>query len=280
MKHQQKIINYYNATHLDYKALWISRKNLAIHFGYYDEFTKKHRDALMRMNQVLAEFINITKEDHVLDAGCGYGGSAMWLAENMGCNVTGITIVPMQVNTGRLFVAKRKLQDKVRIEKRDFANTLFSDSSFTVYWALESIVHAENREKVLQEAIRLLKKGGRLVIAEYTYRQEPPLTFKECEYMKFWLNGWAMPTLLTPKEQMEKLKRAGFKNIKYRNITNHVAPSLKHLEMLSILNYPIAKSIGRLFFKPERLQNYYASKRQVSAFKRGLWEYSIFSAEK
>ena len=179
MEHRTKILNYYNATHIDYRALWVGSNARAVHFGYYDEKATKHHDALLRLNEILATVARITTNDSVLDAGCGYGGSAMWLAEQVGCHVTGITLVPLQVAKGQRYVKERGLEDKANIREMDYAAISFPNGSFTVYWALESLVHAEDRQKVCSEAFRVLKKGGRIVIAEYTLREDPPLSAKE-----------------------------------------------------------------------------------------------------
>jgi len=118
------------------------------------------------------------------------------------------------------------------------------------------------------------------VIAEYTLREYPRLSAAEMKYLAPWLTGWAMPDLLTPSQHITALAEAGFVNAGVRNITQHVAPSLKRLEILSILNYPIALLIAPFFFRAQRLENYYGSWRQIRALKKGLWNYSIITAKK
>ena len=275
------MIDYYQSTYSDYKNLWTGNRDLAIHFGYYDDKTKKHSDAVIRLNQVLAEYAKISKDDHVLDAGCGYGGSSIWLAQNIGCKVTGITIVPFQVEIGSREIQNRQLSDKVELLNQDFTNINFPNETFSVYWALESIVHAQDRSKVLSEAHRLLKKDGRLIVAEYTYREGPSLSKAELNYMNPWLNGWAMPQLLTKSEYERQLAEAGFKNIKSYDITGQVKPSLKRLKVLCTIFLPGAKLLRSLgIFNWQRTANVEGSLRQAKALDKGLWNYSIFVAEK
>ncbi len=40
----------------------------------------------------MAEKAGVSSGDRVLDAGCGVGGSVIWLAKNYGCKATGITL--------------------------------------------------------------------------------------------------------------------------------------------------------------------------------------------
>ncbi len=280
MDHTQRVINYYEATHIDYRVLWAGSGNRALHFGYYDERAKNHRASLARMNEILAEAVHISGSDRILDAGCGYGGSAMWLAATYGCPVDGVTLTPLHAQKAERYVKERGLEEKVKIFEGDFTELPFTEKSYDVYWAHESLVHASNLDVVLKEAARLLKPGGRIVIAEYTLRESPPLDDSEREYIKPWLGGWAMPKLLTRGEYTQALEKAGFTDIHMRDVTENVRPSLRRLEILSVLNYPIALFIAPFFFRKERLENYYASWRQIKALKKGLWAYSIIVAER
>src|SRR5207244_10334107 len=91
------IQHYYDETWHDYRWLWLNPSNYAIHFGYWDDRTRKHADALNRLNAALAERIGIQHGARILDAGCGVGGSAIWLAETFAARVVGITPVASQV---------------------------------------------------------------------------------------------------------------------------------------------------------------------------------------
>ena len=97
MAQSDKVIQYYQATQRDYQWFWMSSNSLAMHFGYYDETVHTHEASLLKMNEVLARYAQISSQDHILDAGCGVGGSAIWLAHVLGCHVQGITLVPEQV---------------------------------------------------------------------------------------------------------------------------------------------------------------------------------------
>ncbi len=278
---REAVLKYYEATYSDYKNLWTGKNDLAIHFGYYDNATQTHQAALVRMNEILAQYAQIQASDNVIDAGCGYGGSALWLAQALGCNVTGITIVPFQVEIGQQNILKRNLADKVNILQRDYTHTQLPSESFDVYWALESIVHAADRQQVLNEAFRLLGNDGRLMIAEYTYREATPLSPSEKEYMQPWLQGWSMPELLTPTQYMAQLAKAGFQDIQYHDITSHVKPSLRRLKIMCQLCLPGARFLEALkIFSKERVANVAGSLRQAQSLDKNLWNYSIFTAKK
>ena len=77
----QNIVDYYDNCQVDYSIVWHLNTHLSLHYGFWDETTKRLRHALIKMNDVLAEKIEIKSSDRVLDAGCGVGGSSMYLAK-------------------------------------------------------------------------------------------------------------------------------------------------------------------------------------------------------
>src|SRR5215212_516654 len=139
------VIAYYDQTWLDYRLFWLNRRTLSVHFGYTDATTRGHADALLNMNRVLADRAGIQPGARVLDAGCGVGGSSIWLAQARQATVVGITPVASQVARARGFATAHKLGDRVAFEQADYTNTPFSDASFDVVWALESVCHASDK---------------------------------------------------------------------------------------------------------------------------------------
>src|SRR5207302_3719183 len=109
--HQQAIARYYRECWLDYRFFWINRKNLGMHFGYWDEQTRNHAHSLIRTNEVMADAVAIGPGDRVLDAGCGVGGSSIWLESERGATVVGVNVSPAQVGHARKFVHQRRLDN-------------------------------------------------------------------------------------------------------------------------------------------------------------------------
>src|SRR3989338_997704 len=94
---EDEIINYYNQAHGDYRLVWNIDKTLSMHYGFYDKTNQNHADAVTNMNNILSRIARVKSKDRVLDAGCGVGGSSIWLAKNIGSKVVGININKKQV---------------------------------------------------------------------------------------------------------------------------------------------------------------------------------------
>ena len=77
--------HHFEDCHLDYLFAWCNQDNLAFHYGYWDsDKPYEQHQALINKNQLLYDKVDIKPQDRVLDAGCGIGGSSIWMAKNFG----------------------------------------------------------------------------------------------------------------------------------------------------------------------------------------------------
>jgi cyclopropane fatty-acyl-phospholipid synthase-like methyltransferase len=275
----RSIVTYYDAAELDYRLVWRLGSQMAMHFGYWDSSTKTLASALRRENQILAEWASIRKSDRVLDAGCGVGGSAIYLAQEIGCQVCGITLSKSQVRTAKRNAARHHVSQLVDFVVRDFVATGFPDASFDIVWAIESVCHAEKKIDFLREAYRTLRPGGRIVVAD-GFATKEELSPDEAALMRSWLEGWAVPSLDTVEQFRNDLRAAGFQIDREQDATQNVLPSsrrlyrLSHLRFLDYLLYVL-----RLRSKAAH-HNVVAARNQYLALKRSLCGYHIFLANK
>ena len=117
--------------------------------------------AQVQLIEHLARVAGIQLGCSILDCGCGFGGTALYLAKKFGAGVTGITISPVQVEMANKAASTENV--KVKFLLMD-AQAMNIDQSFDVVWSVESISHYQNRESFFASAARLLKPGGTLFI--------------------------------------------------------------------------------------------------------------------
>jgi tocopherol O-methyltransferase len=276
-----RVTDYFARTKLDYELFWTGNRDQALHHGYYDAMTTSHSAALIRMNEVLAGYAAIRPHDRVLDAGSGYGGSAVWLAQNVGCSVVGINLVPFQTERACRLAAQSGVDGRAQFVLADYSHVPFGERSFDVVWGLESIVHAESREKFIEEAARVLRPGGRLLVAEYTARESPPLSEHEERLIASGLDGWAMTTLLTPCKYSELLLRHGFGDVRAHDLTEAMRRSITHLGKLRVpttsvrLLLPVLEVLTAAQLTDKvRLRNIRGGYDFTLAFLVGAWRYT------
>ncbi|NOR71448.1 MAG: methyltransferase domain-containing protein [Methylomarinum sp.] len=258
---------HYDDCYHDYLFAWCNKENLALHYGYWDEQTKSHHQALINKNQVLYDAAGISSTDHVLDAGCGIGGSSIWIAKQHGNQMTAITISKQQTEHAAQHAKRQGVADKTDFQVSDFCETPFEDESFDVIWGLESVCHALNKGDFLKEAFRLLRPGGRIVVCDgFIQRRE----FNDDEWQDIvtCLNGWAVPNLCARDEFTQLLEQNHFSNIAYKDITTETLPSADYM-------YKVAKRL-----KPVQLLTQWLglrSKAQTANFKVGIAQHRLFT---
>jgi len=280
MFRNEDIERYYDLSEIHYKLFWNLDESRSLHYGYWDKNTKNFHEALLNINAVLSQLAEIKKDEKVLDAGCGVGGSSLWLGKNIGCKVTGISLSQKQVNKANELSKSTGLNAAVIFEKRDFTNTGFADNSFDVVWAIESVCHANNKSDFLREAFRILKKGGRLILADFFKKEN--LTGDDASVIHKWATGWAVPDFSTIEDFQIKLVDEGFKEIQIQDATDAIRPSAKRLYKAYWIGWLGAKFYRLMhpnateFGKKNVDTAYY----QYKGLKRALWKYQIVLAKK
>lgn len=280
MYSNKDIEQYYDLSQPHYKRVWDLKRSRSLHYGYWDGNTKNFHEALLNINKILSAKAGIIKHHKVLDAGCGIGGSSLWLAKNIGCNVTGISLSARQVETASDLTKNENLQSLSIFEQQDFTATNYEAESFDIVWAIESVCHANDKSKFINEAYRLLKKDGRLILADF-FKQEN-LAEKDAALIKQWANGWAINDFETIEKFNEQLKNAGFINTTIEDATNKIIPSAKRLYRAYFPGV-IGGFLYKLFNPKPTVygkKNIDTAFLQYKALKQNLWTYNIVLAVK
>jgi len=276
----QKVKDYYNNVQSSYNSFWMNKRNLAMHLGFWDKDTKNQHDALMNENRYIAKALDINQNDIILDAGCGVGGTAIWVAEEYGAKVSGISIMENQIVLAKKYAKDRGVDKLVDFKVQNYVNTSFPDESFTKIYAMESVCHTENKEDFFLEAYRLLKPGGELAfIDEFVTKNS--LTNKEQKILDDWLLGWAVPNMLTVRDFKNRLEKTGFKNIRDVDVTKKVIKSSSKIQMVGLLFYPYDSVMSKLGLVPMETYNSTISCiRQKTLFTKNIVDFRSITCQK
>jgi len=277
---KNRVISYYEETLSDYSKFWHTSKDLAIHYGFADKFTRTHSDILLNENKFLADIAHIKNTDLVLDAGCGVGGSAIWLAKNYGTRVIGISISPSQIIKARENARNVGVEQLTEFYEMDYHHTSFPDETFDVVWAIESFCHSPDKPTLFKEILRILKRGGRLIVAD-GFQKRQAVSEEEQKIFNNFTYGLAVYKTQFWDEFQNDLMAAGFINVRRWDKTDAIMPSAKRIYRLTFVFWPIVKILNMLKLVSKiKSENVRAGIAQYKALKKDLWLYGIYYAEK
>ncbi len=274
------IARYYDVSEDHYIYFWDLNQSHALHYGYWDADTKTFREALENINKVLSEKAVITEGTKVLDAGCGVGGSSIWLAKNKKAVVTGITLSAKQAARANAYAHKIHLNEHVQFDVQDYTQTKFDAETFDVVWAIESVCHAESKEAFIQEAYRILKPGGRLIMADFFITKEGDVQGQK--ELDAWAHGWAVPFFEKEEQFSSMLQTTGFHKIEMLDRTANIVKSAKRLYYAFFPGWVLSRMYNLVNRNTTDLskKNVYTAYYQYKTLKKGLWKYCIVSAVK
>jgi len=166
-----------------------------------DEFHIRGQTATME----LIKLSGFTANMHILDIGCGIGGSARRLADVVGCHVTGVDLSEHYITTADALSGLVGMQEKVSFQASNALNLPFYDENFDGIWSIQMNMNIHDKPAWLKELHRVLKPGGRLVLYEVCGNVNTPPYFPVP-----WAQDATMSNLITPDQFRETIIEADF----------------------------------------------------------------------
>src|ERR1700682_4290369 len=139
---KNKIVEHYDVLSPYYRSLWGEH----LHHGYWIRGDESKEKAQLQLIEYLAQLADVKRGADILDIGCGFGASSIYLAKHFNATVTGITISPVQVEMANQAAALERLDARFLLmdaEAMDFQR------QFDVLWSVESISHYQNLQSFL-----------------------------------------------------------------------------------------------------------------------------------
>jgi tocopherol O-methyltransferase len=197
-----------------------------LHHGYWDG-DETVAQAQIRLMERLAERAGVPRGAVVLDIGCGLGGSAFWLAEHFDCQVTGITISPVQARMANKKAKARGLSDRVQFQVSDANQWEPQPESVDLVWIMESSEHFEDKSRFFDRCASVLKPGGVLAVCAWL-RRNGPMPENEQKLVATIAEAMLSASLGSLSDYQTWMRDAGLTVTTAEDITRHVERTWAH----------------------------------------------------
>jgi tocopherol O-methyltransferase len=265
---KEKIRDHYDRLSVYYRTLWGEH----LHHGYWIHGDEPKEKAQVQLIEHLARAANLPSECQVLDVGCGFGGSSIYLAKQYKAQATGITISPVQVEMANQ--AAREANAGAKFLCMD-AEAMKFNTPFDVVWSVESISHYPNNEKFFADATKLLKPRGRMAITDW-FKKEG-LTPREHKKFLEPIERGMLVELSTMKAYEDLMSKNGLKVVKTETLNRQCAKTWDlSLDIIKDKAFwTLASTLGLAFVHYLK-----AFKVMREGFASGNFVYGLIVAEK
>ena len=159
---------HYDFTTAFYRLLW----GRHIHHGLWEPnhgpaIGESPLAAQIHLINTLATKASIGAGQRVLDVGCGMGGSSIHLARERHCDVTGITLSPVQKIWATSSAMLSGVRRRTRFRRADAERIEFAPNEFDAVWSVECTEHLFDKPAFFRKAATWLKPGGRMAICAW-----------------------------------------------------------------------------------------------------------------
>ena len=163
-------------------------------------------------SQHFLDQLELTADHHVLDVGCGLGGTSRFVAHSYGSRVTGIDLTPEYVAAGRTLCEWVGLDDRIDLTEGSATELPYDEASFDGAYMLHVGMNIANKHALAAELFRVLKPRTRLGI--YDVMRIGP---GELAFPVPWAGSAAGSVVAPPETYRDALDAAGFELRAERN---------------------------------------------------------------
>ncbi len=158
-----------------------------------------------------AAMASIKEGETVVDLGCGAGVDCFLAANKVGASgsVIGVDMTPEMIDLARRN-AKRGNWDNVEFRLGEIENLPIADGTAHLVISNCVINLSRNKDRVFQEAFRVLKPGGRIMISDIVLLRELPEEIRQDERAYVGCVSGAV----MKERYLECMARAGFEHIR------------------------------------------------------------------
>ena len=207
--------------------------SIAHRYDFLNRFLSLGIDQIWRKKAIAS--LKEVKPEYILDVATGTADLAIAALKLNPIHVTGIDISNQMLAVGRDKIKAKLLHDKIELLQGDSSKLPFNDNKFDAITVAFGVRNFELLQQGLNEMNRVMRKGGKIAVLEFSKPKQFPVKQLYNFYFKYILPGWGglisksksaytyLPESVNHfpegKEFAAYLENAGFSQIKIKPLT-------------------------------------------------------------
>jgi cyclopropane fatty-acyl-phospholipid synthase-like methyltransferase len=182
----------------------------------------------------------------IVDLGCGVGASLLYLASRLDMTGEGITISPLQAARASELIAASKATAPVRCREGNYLDLPADLADTDLAFSIEAFVHSPDAARYFQQAARILRPGGKLVVCDdFLTPSASHASPRAARWIEEFRRGWRVGSLVTVEQARALAAAEGLTLVHDLDLTPHLElrrPRDRWLSLLVALVRPFQPS--------------------------------------
>jgi ubiquinone/menaquinone biosynthesis C-methylase UbiE len=166
----------------------------------------------------LANALSLTKGMKVLDLCSALGAPARHIVKKYGVTVDGVDMTKTMLEKANERVKEAKLEDMIKFYEGNVMDLQFEDNTYDIVWGQEAWCYVTDKKKLLEEAYRVLKPGGKMGFTDWIITGE--ITNEELDPL---YDTMAFPYMECFQGYQKLIKEVGFTLLDAKDQTDEFA---------------------------------------------------------
>jgi tocopherol O-methyltransferase len=239
-----------------------------IHHGLFLTSNESPEAAQLNLLDHCVELIRLKPGSRVLDAGCGHGGTSLYLSRKFQCRVTGVTLSQRQAELGRLATAESAQPSNVEFIVGDLEDLDLPPDAYDVVWVMESSEHFLDRQAFFRKAARAIKPGGTILLCAWTGSPQDALVAKVAEI-------FLCPPLQEARDYCDQMEAAGLSVSGAEDLSSSVSQTWEICRRRSHSSNLLLRVL------PQEVRDFVSGMDVIlRAYQTGALHYSVITAQR
>jgi len=209
------------------------------------------------------EGLGVDSSWHVLDVCCGWGVPTRYVADRLGCRITGVDITQRSIDFAKKVTEGTDVEPLITYKQGSALELPIEAGAVDLVWSQDGFCHIPNRPRVLAECFRVLRPGGYLVFTDWMRGD-----FITPEEFDAFCKAWSFPGVETSESYRKLLTAAAFEIVSQEKVGREYAVAADTEAIETGLSSLVQRAGGRDATKIEQYIEACGKDAHIAALER------------